>query len=156
MSASVEMKLVVPSCKYLGPNGEAEQVPALEQVLLVDKVAFLHDLAYQQATSRWHIIKADLVAVGLFIWVGLLAVLSAICLCTKVLVEVLLGPIYPRRFCNGKAMLAQVLVVSCLLWLCLLEFRLEGMQGKSGHRCARQPDTWTVVLCLLEEAQKKL
>lgn len=146
------MKIVAPGCRYLGPSEEI----VVEQVLLVDKVAFAHDIAYQRATHRVQIIKADVRAALLFIWTALLGAVSASVLLCKSALECLSGTtFYPFRFFRAMDFFVQILLITVLLWAALLEFRLQGLQNKqSADYCARERSTWAVVQCLLHTWQK--
>lgn len=134
--------------KYLGPGNELPQ----ERVYLVDRVAYEHDLAYDRANTRYAIIASDLKSIVQFLWTSLWALISALVLFIKASVELIIcTTFYPYRFFRAMDFILGCLLFCSLLWLSIIELRIENLKHANPANKCVLATTWDTAECLLKE-----
>nr|QKT21483.1 putative coat protein [Vesanto virus] len=147
---------VVPGFRYLGPGNEVPPV-AEDDLCELDAIARQHDLAYDAARSSAEVARADWRAIRDFAKVGVLGLLAGSLLLGKLLLERLTTCFYPGRFFAAMDLLFAMLLVLCLSWIWLLDYRLESeymVRARRGALPCAQASTWNTLRCLLEQAQQ--
>lgn len=142
------MHFRVPGFKYLGPGNKLP----VEPLFIADAIALEHDKTYSMPNvSSEQITRSDIRAVVLLTWVSVWSAISSVCLLVKVVAERLFGTtFYPFALFSTMDFLMSLLLIVALLWLSILEMRLQGLQHNKPANACVQSDTMKSVRCLLQ------